>query len=436
MGFLDIFKRKANEVVTEHASSGTIRNSFYSSITRQQGQPSPQNLNTFLELYRKDPVVQAALTTRSEAILNSGWTIEGSKTAKDSAERLLKKIGFNYTFLNQLVLNALLYDHVFIEIERTNAGSPAGLHILETPFMEIVHDEHGEIFAYEQLGENGTRVRFPVEDIVYLKTNGVSSAVWGESSLESLFRTLTTKNLFEKFIHSMAANNDFRQVFKTSMTDDNIREFLAYYADARSNPDEPLVMQVRKTGDSLPMDNVFETMRDPEDLNKFLGVIDKMREQALMVLKVPPILIGVPDNSNRSNSDAQIEAFHMSNRSKRRLIAEAIEELFSKLGLTAEFSWNPIDKRNEKDDVEIAERLINMGAKPEVVEEFLRSTGLELPDGELFYTQEEKMKMQSDMMSDTKKSEDLYPSRQRKSEGEANQKIGTGKDGSTREDQL
>lgn len=429
MAFLDFLKRKAKEDITEHASKGTIRNSFYSSYSNKQlqGQPSPQNLNTFLELFKKDPVVHAALTTRSEAILNSGWTVEGSKTAKDSAERLLKKLGFNYTFLNQLVLNALLYDHVFIEIERTNAGSPAGLHILETPYMEIDHDKHGEINGYVQRGEEGEPIYFPTNDIVYLKTNGISSAVWGESSLESLFRTLTTKNLFEKFINSMASNNDFRQVFKTSMTDDNIKEFLAYYADARTNPDEPLVMQVRKTGDSLPMDNVFETMRDPEDLDKFLGLIDKMREQALMVLKVPPILIGVPDNSNRSNSDAQIEAFHMSNRSKRRLLNEAITELFSKIGVTAEFSWNPIDKRNEKDDVEMAERMINMGFKTDVVAKFLRQSGLPLPEGELF--DKERMKAPG-------KSEDMYDSRKRKSEGEGNKKIGTGSDGSTREDQL
>jgi hypothetical protein len=104
MGFLDIFKKQVPETVVEKASKGTVRNSFYGSVSRkqEQGAPSPENLNVFLDLYKKDPVVQAAITTRSEAILNSGWTIDGSKTAKKQAEDLLKKIGFSYTCLLKL----------------------------------------------------------------------------------------------------------------------------------------------------------------------------------------------------------------------------------------------------------------------------------------------------------------------------------------------
>ena len=46
MGFLDIFKNKVPEVITEKASKGTIKNSFYGSMSPKdkQGQPSPHDI--------------------------------------------------------------------------------------------------------------------------------------------------------------------------------------------------------------------------------------------------------------------------------------------------------------------------------------------------------------------------------------------------------
>ena len=439
MGFLDIFNKKVPETLVEKASKGTIKNSFYGSMSPKdkQGQPSPVNMNVFLDLYKKDPVVQAALTTRSEAILNSGWTVEGSKTAKKQAEDLLKKINFNYTFLDKVVLNALLYEHVFIEIERTNSGNPSALHVLETSFMEIEHDVHGDIIGYYQQGETGDKVFFPIEDIVYLKFNSITSAVWGENGLESLLRTLTTKNFFEKFLNSMAINNDFRQIFKTTMADDNIKEFLPYLQDARLDPNQPIVMKIaKKAGESMADDNKFETMRNPSDLKEFLGVLEYLRTQSLMRLKVPPIMIGVPDSSNRSNSDSQIKAFNISNEAFRRKLDDGFVELFDKLGIgSVDYAFNPIDKRSEKDDVEVAERLINMGADPKVIEGFLRTSGLALPEGKLFLDKPE-MEQDPKVGVVSKKSMDMYPSRKGKSEGESNKKIGSGEDGTTRPDQL
>lgn len=415
----------------DRASKGTVRESLYSSIhgRPQTGKPSDQDLNVILSLYQKDPVVQAALTTRADAILSSGYTIEGKKTVKTQAETLLKKIGFDYRLLKQVVLNGLLYEHVFLEIERTNAGVPVALHVLETPYMTINYDEHGEILNFVEQGETGKPITFSTDDVVYMKFNEVSTSVWGEVGIKSLFRTLTTKNQIEKFLNHLAESNAWRQVMKTKMTDDNIKEFLPYFYSQSQDPSEMLILQVAGNGgDDVDKDTRFSLLRDPSDLKEFQGTLDYLRTQSLMYLKVPPIMIGLPDSSNRSNSDMQFKAFNIANESFRRVFTSFIVELFDKLGITtADFSWNPIDERSEKDDMEIAERLINMGAKPDMVEQFLRDTGLELPEGKLF---EEKQEITES------KSMDMYPSRQGKAEGESNDKIGTGADGTTREDQL
>ena len=148
-----------------------------------------------------------------------------------------------------------------------------------------------------------------------------------------------------------------------------------------------------------------------------------------MLLKVPPIMVGLPDNSNRSNSDSQIKSFANANKSVRKKLLSYFEELFDKLGLKeVEFSWNPMDERDEQKDVEIAEKLFKMGAKPEQLEKYLRNVGLELPDGKFFNEQEQKV-------VDDPGNEDS-PSREGKMTGQGNSKIGTGEDSTTRDDQL
>ena len=259
-----------------------------------------------------------------------------------------------------------------------------------------------------------------------MKVQEVSSKVWGEVPIKTLFRTLTTKNSIEKFLNSLAVTNAWRQVFKTDMHKDDIPKFLAYKRTTDADPTQTFVMQTNDVDNKI---NKFELMREPSDLKEFLGVLDYLRTQTLMELKVPPIMIGIPDNSNRSNSDSQIKAFNIENESLRRKLWYAFnKDLFKKIGLlTVEFSWNPIDIRNEKDDVEIEEKLMNMGAKPEQIEKFLRNVGLELPEGEIFEKKEDPMMMQQPAKPNNyqkkSKSDEMTP---RKS----------GADSSTREDQL
>lgn len=425
MGFLNnIFSNKPNAISIgsiERASKGTVRNSYYGQNRHSSGTPAPENLNLILKLYQLDPVVQTGTTVRSDAILSSGYTIEGSKRAED----LLKKINFNYFFLEQVTLNGLLYQHAFIEIERNGKGEPVDLHVLETPFMEIDADEHGEVSSYTQRGENGSEVKFPVEDIIYIKFNAVSSSVWGEVMLSSLSKTLTTKNQIEKFIEALAITNAWRSVLNTNMTDDNIGEFMAYFSQAQTDATMPLVMQ--RGANTSKDDTTFEVLRDPAELKEFLGTLEYFRSQALMALKVPPILVGLTDGSNRSNSEGQFNSFTIANESFRRKLDVAFIELFDKLNIgNSGFSWNPIDSRSEKEDIEIAEKLMNMGADPDMIEKFLRDAGLELPEGKLF----------KEVEPDITKDEAQFPSRQRKAEGEPNAKIGTGSEGTTREDQL
>lgn len=422
-----------DEITTAKATEGISRDAWYATYDRNQSNAPPESLNLLYKIFTEDPIVNAAITTRVDAILDSGWTIEGAKSSKESAERLLKKAGFNFSLLRELFLNALLYRHVFVEIERDGRGEPVSLHILECSEMEIIHDKHGEIERYIQKASTGEEVFWKPEDIVFIKFDKVTTALWGSIPLKTLYRTITTRNKIEEFINVMAQTNAWRDVMTFSRVNkDEIGSIVATLRDAQADPTFPLILNKKSPEETFEI----KPFRSAEDLDYFLKTLDYLRGQILMLLKVPPIMIGIPDNSNRSSSDTQFQAFNIANEADRSIVAEVINhELFPKMGIgTVEFVWNPIDKRNEKDDVEMAEKLMNMGAKPEMVEEFLRKSGLDIPQ-DFFPTEKEMEAKRQAFMMKTPDDAASRPSRQRK-DGASSDKIGTGSKSTTRDDQL
>ena len=419
MGLKDFF----NKFVTKN-SRGITRDSLYSGLyTRWESGTSPEDsLDTLLYMFQNDPEINTAVTVRVNAILSSGFTIETkSQSTQQKALSKLKKLGFNKKLIRKILYNLILYEHCFIEIYKEN-DVPKDLNVLETTDMEIVHDEHGNIKEYVQVASSGDIVHFPKDDIIYIKMSDITSSVWGVPRLKTLYKSVSIKGYIEQFLLSLSSRFSWRNYIRFSnMSDDEIKDSLGYLNHISEDPNQPFVLKA-KDGDFST-----EPMRDPKEVEYFLGLLNYLRQQIFMLLRVPPIVVGLPDNSNRSNSDAQIKSFNIDNQSVRDIVQESFnDELFPKLGLSyAKFSWNPIDKRNEKDDVEIAERLINMGANKDRVEEFLRNTGLELPKGKLFTND-----------VPVKKSEDMFPSRQRKPENQTSQNIGTGEDSTTREDQI
>ena len=91
-------------------------------------------------------------------------------------------------------------------------------------------------------------------------------------------------------------------------------------------------------------------------------------------------------------------------------------------------TFNPINKVGMTRLLENAERMKTMGFKDKKIEEYLKLEGFPI-DGSLF----EIVHVDK---PDEEKSEDMFPSRKRKLPDEMQKKVGSGEEGSTREDQL
>jgi len=320
------------ETTVARESAGISRDAWYAETFRKEGSKPEVNLDEMLKIFQEDAIVNTAITTRANAILDGGWTVEGKDTPKAEAERVLKKIGLNYSFLRQYFLNAILYRHVFIEIERTVSGSPLALHILEAPQMEIIHDKHGEVEAYKQVGVTGEEVTWSPNDIVYAPFDKITTSVWGNNGLKSLYGTIVTRQHIEKFLEGLAVTNAWRDVIKVKrMNKDDLGTQVSYLRDAQSDPTYPYFLLLPENGEFEPT-----KLRDPSDLKDFQETLNYLRSQILMLFKVPPIMVGLPDNSNRSNSETQAESFQIANKADRRTAADSINnDLFPKIGLGA-----------------------------------------------------------------------------------------------------
>lgn len=406
--------------LVDKATKGTVKDFYetYSVGPYASGKVPDSDMDVILDMFLKDPEVNAAVSVRINAIMSSGYTYEGK--SKETDAKKLDELGFNRELIRRIVSNFILYQNVFIEIVRDGEGNATEVNLLETTQMEIVADKHGTIEKYLQRSSEGKVIEFPAEDVIYIPASRMTTKVWGDVYMKSLYRTVITKNNLEKFINYLSETNQWRNMIRSSeMTDDDLKSMLSYYRRATQDPNMPFVFKGGK--DSFEI----TPMRNVQELEYFINMLNYLRSKVFMSLKVPPIVMGVTDNSNRSNSDDQLKTFHMTNQSDRETLQDAINnKLFKSINIDSKFSWNPIDKRTEKEDVEMAEKLINMGAKKEQVEKFLRLTGLELPEGELF-----------DKDMEPTKSMDQFPSRQG-SNGQHINKIGVGSESSTRQDQL
>jgi|TARA_R100000501_G_C2622000_1_gene115258 hypothetical protein len=357
--------------ILERASRGYI-DGYYSSKEPTTDKPS---LDTVLRVFRSEPTVVSAIRAISDEIIKNGYLIktENKQLKKIIEKDLLKKYRFK-RILRRLVYNLLIYGNVFVEVVYKD-NQPAELHLLETTDMEIISNEHGEVLGYKQ-EHDGKIVNFTTEECVHLSLNNITSALWGEVDMKVLYQTISLKQFLEKFLINLFRYNKFRDAWKIESADEvQIKNFINDLKLARDQPDKELVVE----GEITKIAG-----REINDLDKLVELLNYTRQQILTLLRVPPIIAGIPDNSNRSNSEVQArKAFDGRVKSIQDVISDELSwELFPKLGWeNADIEFGPIDKRAEKDDIEIIKALKEIGIDDDTLLKYIKQVGIQLPEG-------------------------------------------------------
>lgn len=348
--------------------------------------PLDKSYYNLFSLYEQDSTLFATVNTFVNKTVSNGWKLESkNKQLLDRANNFMEEIGFEIKLPN-LLRNMIVYGDAFLEIEYVpGTRTPKDVHILETTEMEIISDEHGEIYGYRQNKPGKTPVDFSLDECVHFKWLEFGGRLFGMSQLKSLTNTVQTKYYAENYNRTKFQNYSPRIAWMAkNASDEQMKQLIDMLRHAKDMPHKDIVLQG---------DIDFKPLIETTDDTNFIKLLEYLRTQILMTTQVPPIMLGLPDNSNRSNSDVQMRAFESNVKSLQRPVAFTInKKVMQLLGFkNAKFVWNPLDKRNEKDDLEIAEKLAAIGFDDETIVEFLKTAGLELREGAKIKTPEERM---------------------------------------------
>lgn len=368
-----------NETTISKKRKSQIKQPSYTWSSNGNNTVPDWNSYSIRDLYYNDSDVKSAIDAKINFILNPGHNLEGDKTPVKRMNKILDR-SRTHRLLREIYLNLKVYNNAFVEIEWKN-NKPYQMYLLDTETMSIDETSHGVVKGYKQKPVNsksGEEVTFQPDEVWHISYPDLETKSWSRPDLKSLKQTVATKNAVENFINWLASTNQFRNIIKTEeATDDDIDKLMSDYLATQDDPNLPFI---------IDGDFEVEVMRSFEEASSFIDIMSYFRHKIFMLLQVPPIVVGLTDNTNRSNSEMEYRIFQVNNNYDRDIFKEEFnKELVPKLGMkNVRWTWESPDKRTEKDDIEIAEKLSGMGMKSKKLTEFLRNTIPDLPDGQLF----------------------------------------------------
>jgi hypothetical protein len=438
-----------NAELLEHASRGFTKDytlvkplhSFTQPFGVGGSRASP-DLPRVLQLIQQDPIALAGIHKLVDRAMENGWYVRGidKKSKESKAIEALKLLRFN-SVLRKVLFHLIMYGNAFIEIVKDGKGEVVELHVVEPTLMRIEADNVGEVTLYWQdvlqNGKVGEQPQWSPDELVHIKNSFLTNSVWGDVDLLSLEHVLSTKIAMKKFVRWLFETNQFRGFFAFAQqaSDPDITNFLAYYKAAQGDPTRPLALRGELE---------YQLLRDFKDETHYRSWLVKMDEETFVLLGIPPLMAGVDTGGgSRSVGDSNIISVNTKVKSVQSLLADMMSfDLLPKIGFDkVEFVFEPPDKKNIKDIIEIAEKMVNMNIKPEYIECFMNAQGFDLSDtaDSIFYTPEElaqhALMGQPDVQNKTG-SPDQYKSRQGKSDNTGNKRIGTGSAGTSRREQI
>lgn len=394
-----------------------------------------------LELIVKHPLVRACLKIRVSSIVKSDYKIVNApRNSVKTIESLEYDVRFDI-LLQRIMWQLSKRNCYYGEIVKDESGRINQIRTIDGQFMEHELNEKGDIIGFWQvlnesiklsadealdtrkeisrargdeelrqsLISNGAAVYFDVKDIFYIADNLLDSSGFAHAELLTLREALYNIDLIEKFITWSFESNQFRNVIRIppNMSTADYQKYMQSLMDSMSNPTNFLLLR----GNDIQ----HAQLRKIEGFEELLKLLDYYRTQVLSLLQITPIQVTLTGDSNRSSSDTQYRYVNYDDiRYKRKLLSDNFKySLFPRIGLKgAELRWSPIDLKETKDLLEIANIMLSIGGVHEKVEEWLIDNGLNIDKGTIVKPEvTEDDNGQSEVKLD--KNSDLHPSRKK-----------------------
>ena len=406
------------ELVENANSKGLVPDYYSASVIDHlgvMGRYPAFDPNLALKIIRNDPVVKAALVTVVDKILETEWRIEAEdkKSRKKELESKLRETKFNMV-LRKAVMNLLLYKNAFIEIVK-KGDELTDLNVLEYTLMKINSKDNGDIIGYYQ--EVGAVKQNPIwtpDKIVHLKLDELTNNVFSDDDIRVLYDTVLIKDYVRQWIQWFFGTNQMRglYVIKSGANKTKVADFLSHLKASEKDKAKPVIVEG---------DVIYQKLNSFADEGKTIqDVLNWCDEQILMLLQVPPIAVGMPDQSGRSNSVEQYTALNTRIVSIQHVLEDYFNyDLFPKIGFGKnKFKFGILDMTARKKVFEIVEIMKNCTFSDEAIIEYMHSQNIIFETKEVFKSPEDMLAMQGGPVqgmegSVGQKSQDSAPSRRR-----------------------
>ena len=381
--------------------------------------------NKALEAIREDYAVQTAISKLVDKTLENGYNFsaEDGKSNLNTFLETSKKIRFDRVMRN-ILYQLYAYQNCFIEIVKDGNSKVKELHVLETTLTEPVVNSHGEIIEYIQRVPNSNQdpVSWNPDEVTHIKLNYLTTNTWSDIEIKAIYTSVLIKQYIMRYFGWKYGTNQMRPLIGIKdASGDSVKDFLSYLKRMENDITKP-----------IPYEGEIDTklLIGFDGEQPLMTVLDKCDENIYSLMHVPPIASNETGNSNRSSADQQVQMMAVRIKAVQNSIKEAFEnDLSIKSGFgKIIINWFPVIKTDFEKLFTTVEPMKTIGIKVVLIVRFMRDEG--------FYNEKSIIDKEAYTAESTGKSEDMFPSRQRKPEDETSKNIGTGENSTTREDQL
>jgi len=378
----------------------------YSSEPKGEGQTPPHSYEILKLIYFNDPVISTSIDFKAETVLSNGYKFEGKN------ERAVKRAYERFDELNmfEVLLNFLKqaewYGDSYLEPKLNPSGTLSEVWPLDSSITRIDYDEHGKVRAYLQSTDNGKdKVIWEPDELLHFRANWFGSNVYSWAPSISISKQLSNRSMLNEYILQIFKNLPPKMVhILKQASKEQYKSYKQSLLAGRSNLNQDLVVRAPSTpdGDVKITQNVVDFTK-----GGLMEVARYVREEVLARLRVPPVLLGLANETSRT--EPQLFAFETHIRMIQNRVAKFInDKLMPLLGLSnVKMYFPPVMVLTEEKYLSNARAMIDMGL----------TAGSESNHPAINYLRDKGFSLANDVKvvsEKTVKDIDLMPSRKRK----------------------
>jgi len=278
------------------------------------------------ELYENDPIVRGAVKKTVNKVMETGWRLEPQNN-KSGIKQLRSKMqdtsetGLDYEkHLEEIVGNLVMYNNAFVEV--IEEGGDTYVNLLEPEYMEINTDLNGDVnFYFQDIISDGDgsveqKPTWQPDEVVHYKLNHYTTNAWSPLDLESVYETLLIKDYVREWLHWFFKTHQMRPHVRVgeNTSQEDVDQLLSDIKQMRTKVDAPFPTQGEVQIEKF---QEFGT----EEAESVRQLLDWCDEQLLILMQVPPIMLGKGEESGRSTASELRKQFNGHIESIRRTVS-------------------------------------------------------------------------------------------------------------------